>query len=216
MFELLGDIPKGPIWVACSGGMDSVFALDFLRRVPSREVGIAHFNHGTEWASEAEAFVRRLGEHWNLPVQVANIQNLRDPKKSPEEHWRDERYAFLESLPGHVITGHNLDDCVETWLWSACHGEPRTIPHQRNNVLRPFMLVSRQEIRSWVERAHLIWLEDPSNTDTRYMRNRIRHEMVPHALRVNPGLYQVIKRRVKQAQQKTAQNCGISATPLSA
>ena len=199
MFKILNELPNGRVWVACSGGVDSVFAVDFLRNNPHRNLGIVHFNHGTEWSNDAEAFVRRLADHWGLEIQVGRIQNSRDPNKSPEEHWRDERYAFFDSLaPDTVVTGHNLDDCVETWLWSSCHGVPRTIPHRRNNVVRPFMLARRKDIQEWADRKGLVWINDPSNADVRYMRNYIRHELMPHALKVNPGLHQVVARRVRE------------------
>lgn len=199
-FDLLGDIPSGPLWVACSGGVDSVFAADFLRQVPARELGLAYFNHGSSYSGDAEAFVAKLADHWGLPFKSGRIKNKEVPKgTSQEEHWRSERYAFLDTLDGHVVTGHNLDDCVETWLWSSCHGTPHTIPYSRNRVIRPFMLVRRKDIESWVERKGLTWMDDPSNQDLRFMRNYIRHQMMPHVLRVNPGIHPVVARRVKEA-----------------
>ena len=198
-FDLLGSIPKGPVWVACSGGIDSVFAADFLRQVPSREIGLAYFNHGTNYSADAEALVTRLADHWRLPLKIGRIKETEVPSKiSQEEHWRNERYAFLDTFDEPVITGHNLDDNVETWLWTSCHGTPHVIPYQRNNVIRPFMLVRRADIQKWAERKEMLWIDDPSNMDLRFMRNYIRHRLLPHALKVNPGLHQVVARKVRE------------------
>ena len=198
-FDLLGSIPKGPVWVACSGGIDSVFAADFLRQVPSREIGLAYFNHGTNYSTDAEALVTRLADYWRLPLKIGRIKETEVPSKiSQEEHWRNERYAFLDTFDEPVITGHNLDDNVETWLWTSCHGTPHVIPYQRNNVIRPFMLVRRADIQKWAERKEMLWIDDPSNMDLRFMRNYIRHRLLPHALKVNPGLHQVVARKVRE------------------
>jgi len=198
-FDLLGDIPKGPVWVACSGGIDSVFAADFLRQVPSRDIGLAYFNHGTNYSTDAEALVTRLADHWRLPLKIGRIAETQVPPKiSQEEHWRNERYAFLDTFAAPVITGHNLDDNVETWLWTSCHGTPHVIPYQRNNVIRPFMLVRRADIQKWAVRKEMMWIDDPSNMDLRFMRNYIRHRLLPHALKVNPGLHQVVARKVRE------------------
>ena len=198
-FDLLGSIPKGPVWVACSGGIDSVFAADFLRQVPSRELGLAYFNHGTNYSTDAEALVTRLADHWRLPLKIGRIKNKEVPAKvSQEEHWRNERYAFLDTFDAPVITGHNLDDNVETWVWTSCHGTPHVIPYRRNNVIRPFMLVRRADIQKWAERKEMLWIDDPSNMDLRFMRNYIRHRLLPHALKVNPGLHQVVARKVRE------------------
>ena len=198
-FDLLGDIPKGPVWVACSGGIDSVFAADFLRQVPSRDIGLAYFNHGTNYSTDAEALVTRLADHWRLPLKIGRIAETQVPPKiSQEEHWRNERYAFLDTFAAPVITGHKLDDNVETWLWTSCHGTPHVIPYQRNNVIRPFMLVRRADIQKWAVRKEMMWIDDPSNMDLRFMRNYIRHRLLPHALKVNPGLHQVVARKVRE------------------
>lgn len=199
-FNILGVLPKDPIWVACSGGIDSVFAVDFLRQVPGRNLSLAHFNHGTQHSNEAEALVTYLAKHWSLPLIIGNIKEKDAPKGiSLEEHWRNERYYFLDSIGGPVITGHTLDDNVETWLWSSCHGNPHVIPYRRNNVIRPFMLTKREDIVSWASRKQMKWVEDPSNLNTSFTRNHIRQYMVPYALKVNPGLHQVVARKIEKA-----------------
>jgi len=116
-----------------------------------------------------------------------------------EEYWRRERYTFLEEL-GPVITCHHLDDCVETYIWSSLHGTPKVIPLTRNNVIRPFLTTRKQDLIYWCESHNVPWIEDESNKNSRYTRNYIRNELIPHALHVNPGLPKLVKKIVEGKQ----------------
>jgi tRNA(Ile)-lysidine synthase len=68
----------------------------------------------------------------------------------------------------------------------------------RGNVLRPFLTTPKTEFISWCERHNVTWSEDISNKDTNYTRNYIRHELMPHALKVNPGLRTTIKKIIER------------------
>jgi tRNA(Ile)-lysidine synthase len=117
------------------------------------------------------------------------------------EYWRKERYRFLESHAASdfpVITAHHLDDVVEWWIFSSLRGLPALIPYQRGHVIRPFLLTSRDEITKWCKEKELDWVDDPFNLDTYFSRNFIRHEMVPLALKVNPGLRTTIANKIKE------------------
>ena len=115
-----------------------------------------------------------------------------------EEYWRNERYRIFSELNGPVITCHHLDDVIEWYLFSAIHGEAKIIPYERGNVIRPFLLTPRKILRRWCERKNVPFVEDPGNRDERYMRSINRHEILPQALRVNPGLHKVVFKLVKQ------------------
>jgi len=193
--------PKLPytLFLACSGGVDSMFALDFLRR-GRRKVTPVFFHHGTETSEHALKFLQtEVARKYNTNILVGNIQNERPASKSMEEHWRDERYKFLHSLDGQVVMAHHLDDNVETWLFSAMHGNPKTIPYQNRNVVRPFSLGRKQFMTNWCDKHEVPWIEDKSNQDTRYMRNLIRQNIMPEVLKVNPGIHKVVARKVIQA-----------------
>jgi tRNA(Ile)-lysidine synthase len=92
-----------------------------------------------------------------------------------------------------------LDDCTETWIWSSLNGFGKVIPYRNMNVIRPFRMNRKYEFVDWCERKSIEWIEDKSNSDTKYMRNFIRHELMPKALVVNPGLYKVVAKVVKEA-----------------
>lgn len=194
MIKSLCHIPT-KFTVAFSGGVDSVAVVDFLLN-GKREVSLAFFHHGTRASDEAEMFVVNFARERNLPLSLGRITAGDAPRgKSQEEHWRNERYAFLESLPGPIITCHHLDDAIETWIFTSLHGEARLIPYTRGKVIRPFLITPKEEFVSWCQRRKIPWIEDESNNDIRYMRNLIRHRIVPEALKVNPGLRKTILKK---------------------
>jgi tRNA(Ile)-lysidine synthase len=195
MITLLVPLPK-QLTVAFSGGVDSCAAVDFLSR--KHDVTCAFFHHGTENSERAYEFVANFCSDRRLSLIFARISEPDVPKGiSQEEHWRDQRYTFLRTL-GPVITAHHLDDCVETYIHSALNGTPKVIPMIRNNVLRPFLTTRKSELISWCQRHDVPWIEDTSNQDSKYMRNYIRNELMPHALRVNPGLHTLVKKVVEK------------------
>lgn len=194
MLHFIGKLPR-QCRVACSGGVDSMAVLSFLK-MGKGAVGAAYFNHGTEHSERAEKFVKEYCEQANVHLRIGRVTRKKFAHESWEEYWRNERYGFLHSIDGPVVTAHNLNDCMETWIFSALHGEPKLIPYARQNVIRPFMITTKDEFKAWCERKKVPWLDDPSNDDVHYSRNRIRHNIMPEALKINPGLAKVIKKKL--------------------
>lgn len=199
MISILGSLRTNyPLYVACSGGSDSVFVVDFLKS-GRHNFTVAHFNHGTEHGKDAEAFVVKYCEKNNLSLVVGRLEGGKDKSQSTEEFYRIKRYEFLNSLPGTVITAHHLNDVAETWIFSSLHGLGKLIPYKNQNVIRPFLTTSKSEINAWNVRRNVPYVNDPSNADHKYARNRIRHSVMPHALEINPGLLTVIKKKLVAA-----------------
>ncbi len=147
------------------------------------------FDHGTETSAKAIKFLKSFDN-----LIIGSITNPARPKGiSWEEHWRNERYSFLHSIEGPVVTGHNLGDAVETWIWGCLHGVPQIMPYNNRNVIRPFLLTNKTDLLQW---AGSDWLLDEGNDDISFTRNRIRHNIMPEALKVNPGIAKVIKRKL--------------------
>ena len=164
-----------------------------------RKVQLAYFNHDTPHSKESESFVREYSERNNLNLIIGNVQGNREKKQSLEEYWRDERYRFLASLDSQfIITCHHLDDVVETWLFKCIHGNPGLIPyHRSSNIYRPFLMTEKREFVSYAKRREISWVEDPSNRMTKnIMRNHIRHDMMPHVLKINPGIRTTIRKKL--------------------
>jgi len=197
MIKLQGKLPQKVI-VACSGGVDSMAVLDFLSRKHS--VQAVYFDHNTEHGRRAALFVDEYCRQRDIDCWYKVIKADRPRGVSQEEHWRNERYKEFDNITSWckipIVTCHHLDDCVETWIWSSLHGEGKIIPYRRRDVIRPFRLVEKRNLRLWAEMNDVPWIEDDSNSDTCYTRNYIRHELMPHALRVNPGLSKVVKKKV--------------------
>jgi tRNA(Ile)-lysidine synthase len=168
--------------------------VDFLSR--KHDITIAHFNHGTQHGERAFRFVANYCSTNNISMLVGFCRTEKLKKESQEEYWRRERYDFLKDL-GPVVTCHHLDDCVETYIWSSLHGTPKVIPLTRNNVIRPFLTTRKQDLIYWCESHNVPWIEDESNKNSRYTRNYIRNELMPHALHVNPGLHTLVRKIVE-------------------
>jgi tRNA(Ile)-lysidine synthase len=197
MIKLQGKLPRR-VWLACSGGVDSMAALDFLRR--NHDIHVLHFNHGTAHGEKAQAFMERYCTEKQIPLTIGEVSGTIPPGPiSREAWWREQRYAFLDkffTVP--VITCHHLDDCVETWVMSSMHGTAKWIPYRRRHVIRPFRLTRKRDLTLWCELNNVPWIEDGTNEDIHYTRNYVRHEMMPHVLQVNPGIHKTIAKKVKE------------------
>jgi len=199
MFNILKEIPR-KVTIAVSGGPDSMAVLDFLKN--SHEVTACYFNHGTQHGSEAEALVTEYCKDNNIKLVTNYIKRPKPKGQSTEEFWRGERLNFFHRFREQVVTGHHLQDQMEWWLFTSTHGNPRLIPYNNGNVIRPFLTTPREEFREWCIRKEVPFLDDPSNQDRKYMRNLIRNEILPLTLEVNPGLAKTIKKLVEK-QNKT-------------
>ena len=196
MLRTLGKIPTD-VTVACSGGPDSMAILDFLMK-GRKNVQVAYFNHGTPFGRHSAEWVHDYCSTHKIKFLMCTIDRKKRGDESPEEFWRNERYRFLNEIDSHVITGHHLDDVVEWWLFTSFHGNPRLIPSQNKNVIRPFLITAKSDIWDWIERKNVPYLTDPSNFDKKYARNRIRHEVVKEVLKINPGIRKTIKKKLIQ------------------
>ena len=207
MIDWYGQVKPSEIpAVACSGGIDSMVLLEFLRNAGHRP-GILFFHHGTENSKKAYEFLYKYGFENDVTVAVGYLRDKKKPKgKSYEEWWRDERYAFLElhcRILGSVGMAHNLNDAVETWIFNLLHaGKGYTIPYSRLNIVRPLLTTSRAEIEEWANKNNIPHYEDESNTDLKYTRNRIRHVILPEILKVNPGIATIVKKHLKNKLQE--------------
>lgn len=195
MIRIIDKIPSNVV-VACSGGIDSMVIANFLLQ-GRRNVRLAYFNHDTSHSLQAQNFVENYAIDNNLDLFIGNIKNTKG-RRSMEEFWRDERYSFFNRIKtDFLITCHHLDDAVETWIMSAMHGRCKLIPYKRgSNIYRPFLMTSKKTIKDYAERKSVRWVEDPTNTRTEYIRNHIRHAMMPAVMKVNPGIRTTIRKKL--------------------
>ena len=195
MIRIIGKLPSN-IVVACSGGVDSMVVTHFLLQ-GRRNIRLAYFNHDTFHSKQAQDFVENYANKNDLDLFIGKVRGTKG-KRSMEEFWRDERYSFFNRInTNFLITCHHLDDAVETWVRSAMHGKCKLIPYRRgSNIFRPFLMSSKKVIKEYAERKNLEWVEDPSNSRTEYIRNHIRHSLMPGILKVNPGIRTTIRKKL--------------------
>jgi tRNA(Ile)-lysidine synthase len=205
--------------VACSGGADSVMAVTILAERLKKHITIVHFNHGTEYCDAAENFVKSKYES-KFDVVYGELTGRRSSEDSKQSFWRKERMKFLLdwSLANNcqVVLGHNLTDVMETWLKSSIDGRPALIPSSfgpYNNLIRPFLTASREDIRSLLKDIEEEYFDCPSNLDFSYTRNYIRHELLPVVSKLNQGGFEstirnlVLRRSMQEEHERNLQYC---------
>ena len=193
--------------VAVSGGPDSVALLKILEML-SREYKLtliaAHLNHGLrDEADSEEQFVCELSNEMGITFESkkADIISYRKGSgKCVEDISRDVRYDFLNDVAKRqnaqkIALGHHLNDQVETVLMNFLRGSgpdglKGMLPVRDSLYIRPLLGVSRKKILSFLESRKISYMTDTSNTESHYLRNRIRHLLIPQLeMQYNPHLY---------------------------
>lgn len=187
---------------AVSGGADSVallFAMYLLRQQLGIQVEAAHFNHhlrGDE-SDRDEAFVRSFCQDYDIQLHVGG-ETVVAGEKGLEAAARDARYAFLKSLPGKIATAHTADDNAETVLMHLIRGTGLQglggIRPMQGQLIRPMLRITRQEVLAFLEQWNLPHVEDSSNESDAFLRNRIRHHVMPLLYQENPRLAENLSR----------------------
>lgn len=188
--------PGDTVICAVSGGADSVamlFSMYLLREKLEITLEAAHFNHNLrgEESKRDETFVRELCARYDIPLHVASGE-IHPGKKGLEAAARDARYAFLESLPGKIATAHTADDNAETILMHLVRGTGLKglggIAPQRGKLIRPMLGITRQEVEDFLAEWHLPHVEDSTNETDAFLRNRLRHHVMPLLAAENPRI----------------------------
>jgi tRNA(Ile)-lysidine synthase len=186
-----------PVLLAISGGLDSMVLLHAMAAVArSRIAAVATMDHGTgPAATAAAAHVARTAAALGLPVVMERLPTAPKAAGAREAVWRRERYRFLRSvatsLDARIVTAHSEDDHLETVLMRVLRGSgARGLAglFAPSDVMRPFLGVRREVLASYARDAGVRWIEDPSNRSPRFLRNRVRHDLLPALRRVDPSL----------------------------
>lgn len=193
MLHVSQKIPN-KIFLACSGGIDSMVVLDFLTQYSKRDLEIIHINHGTDHGKEAEEFVSEMCFEKGLKLNLHRILSDKPKKESWEEFWRNERYKYFHSFSEQVITAHHLNDVVEFYILSCLRGSGKLMNDVNQNVIRPFLLTPKTEFISWADRKDVKYIQDESNFENIHDRNIVRNEMMKTILKINPGIEKTVKK----------------------
>ncbi len=197
--------PGYTLIVALSGGADSTALLDLLGRLPGFDLRLvaAHLNHCLRGAESDgdEEFCRRLAYDHGVPIEILRVdvkQFAATDGLNLEDAGRRARIAFLEQMRKKycataIVTAHHGDDQAETVLMRLLRGSGMTGLSgmrycNRRGHIRPLLDVTRSEIERYLAELGLAWREDASNRDLDFLRNRIRHELLPLLEQYNPAI----------------------------
>ncbi|KAB1154002.1 tRNA lysidine(34) synthetase TilS [Tenacibaculum aiptasiae] len=203
--------------IAISGGVDSVVLTHLLYQLKFN-ISLAHCNFQLrgEESDLDEIFINDLGKELSLntyTIQFKTNEYAKRHKLSTQLAARKLRYDWFNELArehdfDYILTAHHADDNLETFLINLTRGtglEGLTgIPTVNGNIVRPLLIFSREEIKNFAITNAIQWREDASNSETKYLRNKIRHQIIPTLKEVNPSLLNsFIKTNefLKQSQQ---------------
>ncbi|SCX85225.1 tRNA(Ile)-lysidine synthase [Flavobacterium caeni] len=200
--------------LAVSGGLDSMVLLDLFWKADAN-VSIAHCNfqlRGNESDVDAN-FIESFANQNQIPFFAERFdthQFASDYKLSTQMAARELRYRwFAELAEQHgfdfILTAHHANDNLETFLINLSRGSGIDglvgIPAQIDNVVRPLLGFSRNEIEAYAKTNRLEWREDSSNASTKYLRNQIRHQVVPALEAIDPAFLSAFLKTQSHLQQ---------------
>ena len=200
----LGIAKKDRLLLAVSGGLDSV-VLTSLSMMAGLEFAIAHVNFQLRGAESErdEAFVCQLADKYQKPFFVKKFDTLvyaKNEKSSIQVVARNLRYDWFESFIGNrvdqykfLLTGHHLDDDIETLLMYFFRGTGIAgltgMPKKNGHLIRPLLKISRKQLKEFALEQNLEWVEDSSNAADDYTRNFIRNQVIPSVSSVFPDRF---------------------------
>ncbi|WP_353366789.1 tRNA lysidine(34) synthetase TilS [Acidovorax sp. FG27] len=214
--------PQLPLGVGLSGGADSTaLLLACHARWPGQVVAL-HVHHGLQAAADHfEAHCRTLCDGLGVPLRAGRVNARPRPGQSPEDAARRARYACFEALAldpsaqvaiKDIAIAQHADDQAETLLLALSRGAGApglaAMPAQWERAglrwHRPLLRVAGRDVRSWLQSRGVAWIEDPTNADERYTRNRIRRQLLPALEAVFPQFRETFARSAAHAAQASA------------
>ena len=178
--------------IAASGGIDSTVCIHLLRNL-NFKISLAHCNFNLREKESVldELFVKEEAQNLRIPFLVKSFDTIayaNNNKVSVQLAARELRYEWFDELIfqkefDHLITAHHLDDSLETFLINFTRGTGLDgltgIPEINDKIIRPLLPFTREEIEAYAKKNNLDWREDSSNLQTKYLRNKLRHDLIP-------------------------------------
>ena len=194
---------ENKVTVALSAGSDSIAVAHFLKvKYPKIKLRCFHFNHNLRAQNELmQSKAKEFCKDFDIPISVAT--RLYSPDTS-EATLRDMRYRSMSGL-GTVVTGHHLDDAVESYLYNCFNGVPEYLPipletdytEKDLKIIRPFIISTKKEIQEYIKENSLekYVVEDETNSDEKYRRNWLRYSIIPQINDKGYNLQTIVRKR---------------------
>lgn len=200
--------------LAVSGGLDSVVMTHLCHQL-KLNLALAHcnFNLRPVESDLDEEFVLALAEGLDLDVFIESFDTETYAKEeaiSIQMAARELRYNWFFELAAqldfdYVLTAHHADDNLETFLINLTRGTGLEgllgIPEVSNQLVRPLLPFSRERLEAYAKKEHLEWREDATNASTKYLRNKLRHDIIPILKEVNPHVLQNFQTTIANLQE---------------
>lgn len=195
------------VLVGVSGGPDSMCLLDILCSLAkpyNLSLRVAHVNYRLRGADSDsdEILVKKRCEQWSVPLETFHADT--SSRSKDENTLRVIRYTFFRSIAHKhgirvIAVGHTKNDQAETVLLRLIRGAGLRglsgMQLENNGIIRPLLEISRDEVMAYLEERSIPYRLDKTNLDTRYTRNRIRHEVLPSLALMNPNIIDVLARQ---------------------
>ena len=200
--------------LAVSGGIDSMVLL-YLCHQLNIDIRVAHCNfqlRGDE-SDKDEDFVKSQTDKLQIPIFIKKFDTksyAEKEKSSIQIVARNLRYEWFNTLLinndyDYILTAHHLDDSLETFLINFTRGSGLDgltgIPQQNGSIVRPLLPFSRTEIEIFAKENNVEWREDSSNTSDNYLRNKLRHDVIPMLKKINPSLLHSFENTISNLKQ---------------
>ena len=200
---------KNKILLAVSGGADSIFLLFVLKDL-GYDIQIAHcnFNLRDVESDQDEQFVKDIADKYSIRCYVRSFDTLKfaeENKISIQMAARQLRYDWFEELLVEnnfscIATGHHQDDSIETFLINLIRGSGISglcgIQMINNKIVRPLLSLKRNQIEYFLTKQNIKYRNDSSNSDIKYLRNNIRHQLIPLLKEINPKIQETISNEI--------------------
>lgn len=211
------ELLQAPFLLACSGGIDSMVLTDLMMNCGA-DFSLVHCNfrlRGSDSDGDAE-FVANLAKMNNKKMFITHFDTIgymNKHKVSLQMAARELRYAYFAEIMQQngidfLVTAHHADDNLETFLINLSRGTGidglTGIPEKTDGIARPLLAFSREQIQEYAHAQNLEWREDSSNAETKYLRNAIRHKILPELKSLNPNFLNNFRNTLSYLSQTAA------------
>lgn len=210
----LFDTKNDRVLLAVSGGVDSMVMLDlFIRSNYNFAIAHCNFHLRGEESLRDEYFVRKFAQTNNIQIFVQDFDTysyMEKEKKSLEMSARDLRYDWFNKIIKennftHLATAHHSDDSAETFVINLLRGTGIAGLHgilpKSGNIIRPLLFASRRNIKDYADKHSIQFVEDSTNKDNKFTRNKIRNEVIPILREISPNFDVIIKKNIERLRE---------------